>query len=125
MNTEKINKYIERTQMGKESSRYIMSFGDLKLFKELSKEDCCAAIILAFQYGRAKGYRAAAVAAHDNILSNEKERRISSMCVYLRKLDDRSLGICDEFITALYKSQIEKQHTSSPPSLEQRGNQFH
>lgn len=65
MNAEKINKYIERTRIEKESSRYVMSFGDLKLFKELSKEDCCAAIVLAFQYGKAKGYRAATAAFHD------------------------------------------------------------
>ena len=114
MNAEKINKYIERTQMGKESSRYVMSFGDLKLFKELSKKDCYAAISLAFQYGRARGYRAAAVAARDNILSNEKERRIHIISSNLRDLDEKSLDVCERFVRTMFISQSRKRWEESP-----------
>lgn len=56
---EKIKKYIERTKMNKE--KYYLNFGEAcAMAKEARTFDTVLDVIdLAFEYGKAKGYRAA------------------------------------------------------------------
>lgn len=57
---EKINKYINNTRMPAElSDRYRMDPKELLAIVEKCKGNAHAAALLAFTYGKAKGYRAA------------------------------------------------------------------
>ncbi len=55
-------RYIDRTELGNhlsDTTPYQPTMGDLKSLIELSKQSTFDALCLAFDYGRAKGYRAA------------------------------------------------------------------
>lgn len=56
-----MRRYIEKTGGGlvDATSRYQMNFGELMALKELVGGSVLDALILAFEYGKAKGYRAA------------------------------------------------------------------
>lgn len=57
---EKIQRYIDRT--GKkypDGTPYQMNIGEIFALAHMTAEDAGAAICVAFEYGRAKGYRAA------------------------------------------------------------------
>lgn len=57
---DKINRYIFETQMpAKLSDRYQMDPKDLIAIVDAAKGSTTAAAMLAFTYGKAKGYRAA------------------------------------------------------------------
>ena len=53
---EKIQRYIKRT--GFENRNYVIRFGEAKELANCAAESPVSAIWLAFDYGRAKGYRA-------------------------------------------------------------------
>ena len=56
---ERISAYIQKTKMGN-LDRYEMDMDELLFLKrECNRGDSIDALILAFDYGRAKGYRAA------------------------------------------------------------------
>lgn len=54
---EKMEKYIERT--GDLGTMYSLSIVEAQALVEIWKQNRIEAILLAFNYGRAKGYRAA------------------------------------------------------------------
>ena len=54
---EKMEKYIERT--GDLGTMYSLSMVEAQALVEIWKQNRIEAILLAFNYGRAKGYRAA------------------------------------------------------------------
>ena len=54
---EKMEKYIERT--GDLGTMYSLSMLEAQALVEIWKQNRIEAILLAFNYGRAKGYRAA------------------------------------------------------------------
>lgn len=54
---EKMQRYIERTKKFPKTSRYQLNWKELMLLS--SDCDTAMAICLAFDYGKAKGYRAA------------------------------------------------------------------
>lgn len=54
---EKMEKYIERT--GDLCTMYSLSIVEAQALVEIWKQNRIEAILLAFNYGRAKGYRAA------------------------------------------------------------------
>lgn len=57
---EKINRYIARTNMKLAiTSPYHMNLKELFGLSDIAGEDAGRAICMAFEYGRAKGYRAA------------------------------------------------------------------
>ena len=56
---EKIKGYIERTKTFTDGTPYQMNLNEMLGLSHMSAEDAAGAIILAFNYGRAKGYRAA------------------------------------------------------------------
>ena len=58
---EKIKRYIERTRLKEDDGYYLGHLEILSLMNEASKDVNCAfeAIKTAFNYGKAKGYRAA------------------------------------------------------------------
>lgn len=55
---ERMQQYVQRAKI-KNYQRYCMRFNELKALRELSESDICGALCLAFEYGAAKGYRAA------------------------------------------------------------------
>lgn len=56
---EEMEQYVERTGIREETKeRYFMAFGELREIGSLLQSDWYRAISLAFEYGRAKGYRA-------------------------------------------------------------------
>lgn len=55
---EKMKKYIERTKLNKSPS-YQMSVCEILSLSHATAETPTDAVCLAFEYGRAKGYRAA------------------------------------------------------------------
>lgn len=63
---EKIQRYIERTTKFPDGTPYQMNLQELFGLSHMSEGDVVGAICLAFDYGRAKGYRAAkAKLGHD------------------------------------------------------------
>lgn len=58
---EKIKRYIQRTRLNEDDGYYLGHVEILALMTEASKDVNCAfeAINTAFNYGKAKGYRAA------------------------------------------------------------------
>lgn len=54
---ESIQRYIDRTNMKHDLDGYSMRHDDI--FALLSSRDMGFAVIMAFEYGKAKGYRAA------------------------------------------------------------------
>lgn len=54
---EKMQRYIERTKIGDKKDAYVIRTREAKALR--SAEDLGAAIFMAFEYGKAKGYRAA------------------------------------------------------------------
>lgn len=52
---EKIKRYIERTRMARPNLRYDMSMSELRALADM--DGYSEPVVLAFQYGRAKGYR--------------------------------------------------------------------
>lgn len=52
---EKIKRYIERTDMDRPNLRYDMSMAELKALADT--DSYAEPLVLAFLYGRAKGYR--------------------------------------------------------------------
>lgn len=56
---EKMERYIERTTQFPDGTPYQMKLKELFGLTHMSKADDVGAICLAFEYGRAKGYRAA------------------------------------------------------------------
>lgn len=63
---ESIQKYIENTHMPRKRVRsYKMTLDEIKSLADIADSDRSKAILWAFGYGKAKGYRAAkAEAAH-------------------------------------------------------------
>lgn len=58
-----LNAYCERTKIPKKARfNYSMCRSELRALYTLQRIDACKAICLAFDYGRAKGYRAAKAA---------------------------------------------------------------
>lgn len=55
---QSIQDYINHTKV-KNAGAYCMCVGELRALHDLSERDLCSAFCLAFDYGRAKGYRAA------------------------------------------------------------------
>lgn len=55
---EQIRKYIMATKIP-DNEKYGMYLNDMKALYQLGKQDIYAMLSVAFQYGRAKGYRAA------------------------------------------------------------------
>ena len=55
---EKISRYAINTKI-KRYDRYCMRLAELQALHKLSKDDACEALCLAFDFGMAKGYRAA------------------------------------------------------------------
>ena len=55
---EKIEKYIERTKIANKN-KYCIYTDEAFALKHLAELNCYKAIPLAFNYGQAKGYRAA------------------------------------------------------------------
>lgn len=57
---EKIQRYIERTSMKNGKGKaYQMNLQEMFGLAHMTEDDCLAAICMAFDYGKAKGYRAA------------------------------------------------------------------
>lgn len=57
---EKMRRHIERTKFPKgKQTAYCICFGEIKSVGVAAREDMAMALELAFEYGRAKGYRAA------------------------------------------------------------------
>lgn len=57
---ENIKRYMAKTKISRESrSRYSMNIEEAFAFRRASEENPMDAILLAFDYGLAKGYRAA------------------------------------------------------------------
>ena len=57
---EKMDAYIQRTGIFKETRcRYCMTLGEMRVIRDAADENIYEAICLAFDFGRAKGYRAA------------------------------------------------------------------
>lgn len=54
---ERIEKYIERTKFRNE--HYALTFNEMVTLAKMTNETPLDAIVKAFTYGRAKGYRAA------------------------------------------------------------------
>lgn len=54
---EKIKRYIERTKIVDNKDAYVIRMREAKALR--SMEDHGVALFLAFEYGKAKGYRAA------------------------------------------------------------------
>lgn len=50
--------YIRRTKI-RDAKRYALESRDIPVFRELANRDTYEAVFMAFEYGRAKGYRAA------------------------------------------------------------------
>lgn len=66
---EKMRRYIERTGV-KFPSVYCMSMGELDAFRGMNIFD---ALALAFEYGRAKGYRYARKEAHGRYIRKDNK----------------------------------------------------
>ena len=61
---EKIRRYAHNTKIKEyDRYRYCMRLDELRALYEYSKDDVCGALCLAFDFGMAKGYRAAKAAA--------------------------------------------------------------
>lgn len=56
---EKMQRYIERTTKFPDGTPYQMNLLEVLGLSDMSKKDFTGAICMAFDYGRAKGYRAA------------------------------------------------------------------
>lgn len=55
---DRMQKYIDATEI-KNSSRYDISVSNINAIYEMAQGDFFKALCLIFQYGRARGYRAA------------------------------------------------------------------
>ena len=57
---EKMEKYIEKTNLTPEAiNRYCMHWAEMDALYNKMRQDTFGALCLAFDYGQAKGYRAA------------------------------------------------------------------
>ena len=57
---ERIQKYIDRTNFPEEKRHaYCMDFDEMQTFKKYMSGNMADYMLLLFEYGRAKGYRAA------------------------------------------------------------------
>mgnify|MGYP005758061833 CR=1 FL=1 len=61
---EKIRKYINATRMDKTVSRFKLNYSELCFFYELVQKNPFDTMAILFQYGKAKGYRAAKATFH-------------------------------------------------------------
>lgn len=57
---EKMKRYIDRTKLpGDQKDKYCVYLGEIKEMCEYAQSDMFGALCFLFEYGRAKGYRAA------------------------------------------------------------------
>jgi hypothetical protein len=65
-----MKQYVDRTQIGN-ATGFQMTTKELLALAKFTNEDLCGAVLLAFNYGRAKGYRLAK--SQSPILQNEQK----------------------------------------------------
>ncbi len=57
---EKMKRYIERTKMGRDpKDNYCFCLGEMEEVRKYAQSDMFGALCFLFEYGKAKGYRAA------------------------------------------------------------------